>query len=82
MRRRRDATAEELRTLGEDLRGLAASLTRDPAEQARRERRWQLLHGGLSAVFALVARMLAARAWGVLTGQLPPGKTAVPPRRV
>ena len=43
-------------------------------ERARRERQWKLLYGGLSAVSALLARRLATRTWGILTGERPPAK--------
>jgi hypothetical protein len=71
---KRQATADELRSLSEDLRSLLTTLTTDPAEQARKERRWKLLYGGLSAVSALVARRFATKTWSILTGERPPGK--------
>ena len=74
MRKRLEAVKEELRTLGGDLRSLVSTATHDPKEQARRERRWRLLYGALSAVFALAARRLAGKSWGVLTGERPPAK--------
>lgn len=71
---KRDATATELRNLTDDLRSLLSTLAHDPAEQARRERNWKLLYGGLSAVSALLARRVAAKTWGILTGEQPPTK--------
>jgi hypothetical protein len=70
---KREATVEELRSLTGDLRSLVTTLTTDPKEQARNQRAWRILYGGLSAVGALVARRLAGKAWGVLTGERPPG---------
>jgi hypothetical protein len=70
---KRDATAEELRNLTGDLRSLVTTLTTDPAEQAKKERYWRLMYGGLSAVSALLARRVANRVWGILTGERPPG---------
>ncbi len=72
MQSKREATAEELRTLTGDLRNLVTTVTTDPKAQARKERRWRLLYGGLSAVGALVARRFAGKAWFVLTGEHPP----------
>jgi hypothetical protein len=71
---KREVVAQQLRELAEDLRGLRDALVQDPKEQARRERAWRILYGASTAVFAIAARQLAARAWGVLTGERPPGK--------
>jgi hypothetical protein len=71
---RRELVAQELRQLAADLRSLATTLSRDPKKQARKERRYNLLLAALSAVFALAARRLVTKAWGVLTGEPPPGK--------
>jgi hypothetical protein len=73
MRSKREASVEELRNLTGDLGSLVQTLRNDPKELARKERRWRLLYGGLSAVGALLARRLAGKAWGVLTGERPPG---------
>jgi hypothetical protein len=75
MRKRREVAIEELSNLTGDLRGLVTSLTSDPQEQARRERNWRILYGTLSAVSALLARRLATKTWGILTGEQPPGKS-------
>jgi hypothetical protein len=72
MRKKREVAVEELSKLTQDLRSLVASLTTDPEERARKERRWKLLYAGLSAVSALLARRLASRSWGILTGERPP----------
>lgn len=71
---KREATATELRNLTGDLRSLLSTLAHDPKEQAKRERRWKLLYGGVSAVTALLARRLATKSWGILTGEKPPTK--------
>jgi hypothetical protein len=75
MRRKRDVAIEELSNLTGDLRSLVTTLTSDPQEQARKERNWRILYGGLSAVSALLARRLATKSWGILTGEKPPGKS-------
>ena len=74
MPEKRDVVAAQLRELAEDLKGLRDALVQDPKAQARRERQWRILYGASSAVFAILARTAAARAWGVLTGERPPGK--------
>jgi hypothetical protein len=74
MPKKRHLAAEELSTLTGDLRRLLTTLTSDPEEQARKERNWRLLYGGLSAVSALLARRLATKTWGILTGEQPPAK--------
>jgi hypothetical protein len=75
MPKKREVAAEELSNLTADLRSLVQTVTSDPEERARKERNWRLLYGGLSAVSALLARRLATKTWGVLTGELPPGKS-------
>jgi hypothetical protein len=74
MPKKRDVAVEELSTLASDLKSLVTTLATDPREQARKERNWKLLYGGLSAGFALVARKLATKSWGILTGERPPAK--------
>jgi membrane protein len=69
---KREATMEELRALGEDLQSLATTLSTDPKEQQRKEIGWRVLYGGLGAAATLVARKLATKSWGVLTGEAPP----------
>lgn len=75
MPRRRDVAAEELTNLLDDVKSLATTLANDPKEQARKQRLWQLLYGGLSAATALVARRFAIKTWGILTGEVPPAKS-------
>lgn len=74
MPEKREVVAAQLRELAEDLKGLRDALVQDPKEQARRERAWRILYGASSALFAIASRNVAARAWGVLTGEKPPGK--------
>ena len=71
---RRDAVAEDIRTLAADLKNLLDSATTDPKERKRKERRWTALYGGLGLVTSLVARQVATKAWGILTGEQPPVK--------
>jgi hypothetical protein len=71
---RRDAVAEDLRTLAADLKNLLDSATTDPKERQRKERRWTALYGALGIVTSLVARQVATKAWGILTGEHPPAK--------
>jgi hypothetical protein len=74
MTERRDAVAENLRSLATDLKSLVESATTDPKERRRKERRWRALYGALSVVTALVARRAATKAWSILTGEQPPTK--------
>jgi hypothetical protein len=76
---RSDVLSEQLDELRTDLGALWAGLTRDPKKEARKERLWMVFTGALGAVAALGARRVAAKAWGVLTGEAPP--TARPSRR-
>ena len=76
MNDRRDAIADDLRSLATDLKSLVDSATSDPKERRRKERRWRALYGGLSLVTALVVRRAANKAWAVLTGERPPVKRA------
>lgn len=64
--------------LGEEIQELAWTVGRDPKEEARLRRRWSMLEGALGAVATIAARQLAARAWGVLTGEVPPNRRAAP----
>ena len=71
---RRDAIAEDLRSLAADLKSLVDSATTDPKERRKRERQWRALYGALSILTALAARQAATRAWAILTGEQPPAK--------
>lgn len=72
MNDRRDAIADDLRSLAMDLKSLVDSATTDPKERRRRERQWRLLYGALSVLTALAARRAANKAWSILTGERPP----------
>jgi hypothetical protein len=76
MTERRDAVAENLRSLATDLKSLVESATTDPKERRKRERQWRMLYGALSVVTALAARRIATRVWAILTGERPPAKRA------
>jgi membrane protein len=69
---RNDAIANQLGELKQDLHDLLVTLTSDPKEQQRRERRWSVLYGALSAGATLAARKVAAKAYMRLTGEEPP----------
>ena len=77
---RRDAIAENLRTLASDLKSVVESATTDPKERRKKERQWRALYGALSVVTALAARRAANKAWSILTGEQPPTKGAAAPR--
>ena len=72
MPNRTDVLLSNLDELQQDLRDLWQTLTRDPAKEARKERAWTVLSGVFTAVGAIVARRMAAKAWGVLTGEAAP----------
>jgi hypothetical protein len=67
-----DVVTEQLDELRTDLQNLWTALTRDPKVEARKARAWMVLVGVLGAVAALGARRIAAKAYGVLTGEAPP----------
>jgi hypothetical protein len=69
---RREAVAEDLRSLAEDLRSLVESATTDPKERRRKELQWRALYAGLAIVTSIAARRIAYKAWDILTGEQPP----------
>lgn len=71
---RREAVADDLRTLAADLKSLVESATTDPKERRKKERQWRALYGALGIVTTLAARRAANRAWAILTGEQPPVK--------
>jgi hypothetical protein len=73
---RRQAIADNLRSLATDLKDLVDSATTDPKERRKKERQWRALYGALSIVTTLVARRAATKAWAILTGERPPVKRA------
>ena len=66
----REAVADDLRALADDLK----SLIQDPKTRKRRERQWGVLYGAIALGTTLAVRRLAAKAWGILTGEQPPVK--------
>ena len=75
---RREAVASDLRALADDLKSLLDSATTDPKERQRKERQWGALQGAMAILTTMVARRLATRVWGVLTGEEPPVKGSKP----
>jgi hypothetical protein len=71
----RDALAEDLRALADDIR----RALEDPKKRKRKERTWALLEGALVLGFTLAARQLAMKAWRLLTGERPPPRKPGPP---
>jgi hypothetical protein len=69
---RREAVAEDLRALADDLKSLLESATTDPKERKRRERRWSMLEGAIGLMVSIAARRAAIRLWGILTGEQAP----------
>jgi hypothetical protein len=72
MANRTDMLTSNLEELQQDLVDLWHTLTRDPAKEARKERAWTILAGVFTAVSAILARKVAAKAWGILTGEVAP----------
>jgi hypothetical protein len=90
MPKRREAIADELSTLADDLERLWRAATHDPKKEARRVRTWMMVSGVLSAASTMAARRMAAKLWPILTGETPPAPraqtqqqtgAAQPPRR-
>jgi hypothetical protein len=84
MAKRREVVTEQLDELRQDLEQLWDALTRDPKQEARKQRNWNLLLGISSAAGTMVARKLTAKTWSILTGEQPPttrgrGSAAKPP---
>jgi hypothetical protein len=75
---RSDVLLTQLEELQQDLRDLWQALTRDPVKEARKERAWTVLAGVSTAVGAIAARRVAARVWGILTGETAPTAKQVP----
>ena len=76
-----DVVTEQLDELRTDLRNLWIALTRDPKAEARKARAWSLLAGAFGAVATIGARRFATKAYGVLTGEVPPVGPQARPRR-
>jgi hypothetical protein len=69
---KREAVWEELQELRRDLRDLVVTLTTDQKELERRRRNWRILEAVTGAVFLALARRVATKGWGILTGEVPP----------
>jgi hypothetical protein len=69
---RRDAVAENLQALADDLKSLYESATTDPKARQWKERRWAALEGAIGVLTTLVARRLVVKLWGILTGEEAP----------
>jgi hypothetical protein len=67
-----EVVAEQLAEIRQDLRDLWTALSKDPQEQARKERMWSLLAGGLAAAATMGARLAATKIWTRVTGEAPP----------
>lgn len=63
------AVREDLAAIGGDVRGLTEALTRDPKTEQRKQWGWTVLYGGIAAGSTFVARRLATKTWGILTGE-------------
>jgi hypothetical protein len=74
-REARDAVAEDLRSLAEDIR----RALEDPKKRKRKERAWAMLEGALVLGLTFAARRLAVKAWSLLTGEQPPARRPGPP---
>jgi hypothetical protein len=69
---RRQAVADDLRSLANDLKNLLESATTDPKSRRRKELEWRALYSGLAIFTSLAARRIAYKAWAILTGEQPP----------
>jgi membrane protein len=64
-----EAIRDDLAQIGGDVRGLADALRSDPRVDQRKELGWRVLYGGIAVGATVLSRRLAARTWGVLTGE-------------
>jgi hypothetical protein len=78
---RREAIADDLRSLATDLKSLIDDATTDPKERRRKELRWMALYSVSGILASLAARQVATKAWGILTGERPPVKGPPPARK-
>jgi hypothetical protein len=69
---RRQAVAEDLRALADDLKSLYESATTDPKERRRKELQWRALQASLGVLMTVVGRKLVVKLWGILTGEQVP----------
>jgi hypothetical protein len=77
---RRNAIADDLRSLATDLKTLIDHATTDPKERRRKELRWMALYSVSGVLASLAARQVATKAWAILTGERPPVKGPPPAR--
>lgn len=75
---KREAIADNLRALADDLKSLVETATTDPKDRQRKERYWSALYGAFGLVSTLVARKAATKVWGILTGETAPAKAGPP----
>jgi hypothetical protein len=59
---------------GEELTEKAWTVGRDAKAEKRKRLAWGVVQGVVGAAFTLGARRVGAKAWGVLTGEQPPGR--------
>ena len=78
---RRQAVAEDLRALADNLRNLYESATTDPKERRRKELQWSALQASLGVVTTVVGRKLVVKLWGILTGEEVPRRPPTEPVR-
>jgi hypothetical protein len=67
-----EIVSEQLAEIRQDLRDLWVALSKDPKEQARKQRMWAMLAGALGAAATMGARMAATKIWVRVTGEAPP----------
>lgn len=78
MANRREVVAEQLHQLADDLEELWKALTRDPAVEQRKQRRWTLFVGILAAGATMASRRALTKFWPILTGEQPPATKGRP----
>jgi hypothetical protein len=69
-----DRVRSAIARVGEGLSEKAWTVGRDAKAEQRKRLAWGVVQGAVGAVFALGARRVGAKAWGVLTGEQPPTK--------
>ena len=69
-----DAIRSGIARIGDGIAEKAWTVGRDEKAERKKRIAWGVVQGSIGAVFTLVARRLGAKAWGVLTGEQPPGR--------
>ena len=69
-----DKVRSAIARAGEELAEKAWTVGRDAKTEKRKRLAWGVVQGVVGAVFTLGARRVGAKAWGILTGELPPTK--------